>query len=73
MSIKWLAIGKERLSDVTYYRIGDSRWQSTFHIREELLPDILWIPHKKYKDQALLLLSLGLTKEEIEQTLKESE
>ena len=31
------------------------------------------IPSRAHKDRALLLLALGLTKEEIEQTLKESE
>lgn len=72
MNIKWLAISKKNLTDVSYCPIDSPIWHNTTHVRKGALPNILWIPHKKYKDQALLLLSLGLTKEEIEQTLKES-
>lgn len=69
MSIKWLAVNKKSLTYVSYCAIDSPIWHNTTHIRKEALPNIIWLPTKKHKDQALLLLSLGLNRNEIETIL----
>jgi len=77
MSIRWLVCPIIR-NKYWEYIIPSNSAQANWIKRDapyfENISD-MWIaiPTRAHKDRALLLLSLGMTKEEIEQTLKESE
>lgn len=73
MSIRWLVTPVINNS-YWEYNLKTEEWEYESPMPlEDYEPKFIWIPSRDHKDQALLLLSLGMSKEEIEQTLKESE
>lgn len=69
MSIKWLVtpvINKQYWE----YNLKDTKWtEESPHPHKSLEQEFIRIPSQNHKDQALLLLSLGMSKDEIEEIL----